>query len=38
MKNLVRLSFASTRKKLFKKDKKSCFEIFGYDFLLQDDG
>ena len=38
MKDLVRLSLNSTKKKLFKKDRKSCFEIFGYDFLLQDDG
>lgn len=38
MKHLVALSFSSSRKKLFNKDRRNTFEIFGYDFLVQNNG
>jgi len=30
----MKLSMLSVRKKLNKKDRKFCFEIFGYDFMI----
>lgn len=32
------MSFNCSKRKLFKKDRKNTFEIFGYDFLVENDG
>ncbi|KAL4486427.1 hypothetical protein ABPG72_018381 [Tetrahymena utriculariae] len=38
IKNLIKASFSSVRRKLFKKDRKNTFEIFGYDFMVESNG
>jgi hypothetical protein len=36
MKELIFLSLSSVKKKLNKKDRKFSFEIFGYDFIIDE--
>ena len=37
MKSLIKISFKSVSKKLLKESNVLCFEIFGYDFILDND-
>lgn len=37
MKELIVLSLMSVKKKIDPDNRKYCFEIFGYDFILDDD-
>jgi hypothetical protein len=34
MREQVRISVCAAKKKLLKKERKYCFEIFGYDFMV----
>lgn len=36
MKDIIWLTFSAVKKKLNKRDRKHCFEIFGFDFLLDE--
>jgi hypothetical protein len=36
MKEAIKISVYSARKKFIKKDRKHCFELFGYDFMISD--
>ena len=36
MKELVQLSMLSARKKLNPEDRHNCFELFGFDFIIDD--
>ena len=36
IRNIVKISMLSVRKKLNKHDRSYCFEIFGYDFMLDE--
>ncbi|EAR86113.2 tubulin-tyrosine ligase family protein (macronuclear) [Tetrahymena thermophila SB210] len=38
IKNLIKVSFSSVRRKLYRKDRKNTFEIFGYDFMVESNG
>lgn len=38
MKDYVRLMLSSVKKKLTKKERKFCFEIFGIDFMIDMSG
>lgn len=33
---MIELSLVSTRQKLNKNNRKSCFEIYGYDFMIDE--
>eukprot|EP00826_Nyctotherus_ovalis_P030896 TRINITY_DN24671_c0_g1_i1.p1 TRINITY_DN24671_c0_g1~~TRINITY_DN24671_c0_g1_i1.p1 ORF type:complete len:103 (+),score=12.57 TRINITY_DN24671_c0_g1_i1:111-419(+) len=37
MKNIVKKSMYAVRKKLDSENRSHCFEIFGYDFILDED-
>lgn len=34
IKNVIKLTLLSVRKKLNKRERQFCFEIFGYDFMV----
>jgi hypothetical protein len=36
IKEIIKLTFLATRKKLNKFGRMNCFEIFGYDFMFDD--
>jgi len=38
MKEIIKLTMLSVRKKLNKLERLYCFEIFGYDFMLDESG
>jgi len=37
IKEIIKLTALSVRKKINKQDRSYCFEIFGYDFMLDED-
>lgn len=38
MKDIIKTTAQSVKKKINKLDRLFCFEIFGYDFMLDEDG
>ena len=38
MKEIVRITMNSVKKKILKKDKRIGFELFGFDFMIDENG